>query len=458
MEEPLRLRVITGEKFTCASCTDCCRKRLVPLRDDEVERLGRLNWMDKQFGNKSVIRKIGGKTYLEHGGDGACVFLNRGNRLCRIHEEFGELHKPLSCRVYPFKIVSTFENEISVCGSFSCPTIRENQGREFAERRPEFTLFAHELGETEKKFDPKSLSGFTREHMANAVGFIASHLSMYEQPEKQALFLLYVSEHLEKERSQLPTKDMFVKLLPELQDEIDADLRNRREYKLPGIRQMMFRSLLSLYLRHDEDVKTGKAKKLDRFLDGLMFTFGGGNFAELGVGHIEGSLDKAHLFEPWAADVKDAASQLLRRFVRVKLLSRQFMGHAYYGADFFRGLRSLAMLYPVAMAIAKYSAAASKRGVIEEEEEETQNDATQDARRKAARELAAMRTGRDPKVQAKTTKGKPRFTIQKLDYDYAVIVLDHVYGVSNALDSAKGKYYHSVLSTKQVFRKLVLNI
>lgn len=58
--------------------------------------------------------------------DGACVFLSAANR-CRIHEELGAAHKPLTCRLYPFAFHAAAEG-VTVSASFNCPTIAANEG------------------------------------------------------------------------------------------------------------------------------------------------------------------------------------------------------------------------------------------------------------------------------------------------------------------------------------------
>src|ERR1700712_265041 len=81
---------------------------------------------------KKILRH-GGKVYLERRADGACLFLNEENGLCRIHEQFGFEAKPLGCRVFPYQIAPTFRGEASVIGRYDCPTVRKNEGRLHAE-------------------------------------------------------------------------------------------------------------------------------------------------------------------------------------------------------------------------------------------------------------------------------------------------------------------------------------
>jgi hypothetical protein len=85
----------------------------------------------------------------------------------------------------------------------------------------------------------------------------------------------------------------------------------------------------------------------------LKLVLGLGGFRGLGVQHPPGTLRNARLFAGHREHVPFA---LLWRVVRTKLESYQFMGQANGGKDFLEGLRSLAMLQPLTLAAARYSA------------------------------------------------------------------------------------------------------
>src|SRR4051794_37822823 len=126
----MKLQVLADERFSCRSCTSCCRSWFVELMPGEEEGIVGLRWPagDALEGARPIL-KHGGKTLLARRGDGACLFLNEKNGLCRIHEEFGEEAKPLGCRVFPYQIAPTFKGEATVIGRFDCPTVRKNEGK-----------------------------------------------------------------------------------------------------------------------------------------------------------------------------------------------------------------------------------------------------------------------------------------------------------------------------------------
>ena len=130
---------------------------------------------------------------------------------------------------------------------------------------------------------------------------------------------------------------------------------------------MAFRTLLGLYLRRDEDMLNRKAGRMSRLFSMIAIVFGFGDFAGLGLIHPMGKLRKARLFEasdqtPAAAVTGVAVMELHWRMVHVKLGSLQFIGLANRGRDFLAGLRSLALLYPLVLAAAKYRAASREDG------------------------------------------------------------------------------------------------
>src|SRR4051794_18782344 len=121
----MKLTVVQGENFSCHSCTNCCRDWHVELLSGEAEQISGLAWgADDPLHGANVLMRHGGKTFLAHRANGACVFLNEANGRCRIHEQFGAEKKPLGCRLFPFQITPTFGSEASVTARFDCPTVR----------------------------------------------------------------------------------------------------------------------------------------------------------------------------------------------------------------------------------------------------------------------------------------------------------------------------------------------
>jgi hypothetical protein len=69
----------------------------------------------------------GGLALVGRRADGVCGFLGDDNR-CRIHAELGFGLKPLTCRLFPYRLHPTAEGPTIVRASLSCPTVAANQG------------------------------------------------------------------------------------------------------------------------------------------------------------------------------------------------------------------------------------------------------------------------------------------------------------------------------------------
>src|SRR5450432_2773 len=110
----MKLQVLEDERFSCRSCTQCCRSWHVVLMPGEAERIKNLPWAkDDPLTKIDVLLEHGGKVYTAHNKETGCVFLNLSNGRCRIHEQFGAEAKPLGCSVFPFQISPTFVGEAS---------------------------------------------------------------------------------------------------------------------------------------------------------------------------------------------------------------------------------------------------------------------------------------------------------------------------------------------------------
>ena len=142
----MELSVLPDAHFSCQTCSNCCRNWHVELSAAEIERLKSFVWPagDPLAGIPFQFRH-GGRTYLKHADDHACVFLNRGNKLCRIHEQFGEEAKPLGCQLYPFQITPTFVGDATVTGRYDCPAVRKNEGAPYANSSPQLRRYASQL-------------------------------------------------------------------------------------------------------------------------------------------------------------------------------------------------------------------------------------------------------------------------------------------------------------------------
>jgi len=355
----MKLRVLPDAKFSCGSCSNCCRHWHVELSADDVGRIEALAWpVGDPLAGASPFFRHGGRTFLAHRADGDCVYLNAANGLCRIHEQFGAEAKPLGCRLYPFQIVPTFDNEVTVTARFDCPTVRRNDGAPHGDAVRELTRYAGQMRLPEP-FDERTRSSFGREQIEAACEFAGTLMSAFPANDRRALFLAllcdWLQERLAGGAGDFDRSDL-AKAFAELKARVEA-AASEAPSRLGLIGRVAFRTLLGMYLRRDEDVLNGQAGRVRRLLAMISFVLGIGSFKALGVTHPPGSLRAARRFSPGPAARDPNFFELHWRMIRTKLESLQFMGAANRGHDFLSGLRSLAMLYPLVLAAAKYRAA-----------------------------------------------------------------------------------------------------
>jgi hypothetical protein len=305
-----------------------------------------------------------GKVYLPHRPDGSCVFLNASSGLCRIHEQFGMETKPLGCQLYPFRIVATFKGEASVSFRYDCPTVRRNDGAPMAESLPELKRFAAKLG-LPPNFDETTMGAFNREQIEAVCEFVGTLITAFDRNDERALFLAGLCDWLGETSWADVDRPKLAGIFKDLKARVQSAVASspRRSGLL---HRVAFRTLLGMYLRRDEDILNGHADRLRRLVSMCAIVLGFGSFSGLGVKHPRGTLSRASLFKRRIAPPDVLIGALHWQMIRSKLDSFQFMGAANPGHDFLTGLRSLALLYPLVLAAAKYRAGNRGSAVVDE--------------------------------------------------------------------------------------------
>lgn len=107
-------------RWTCHSCTACCRGfQIGPVEEEVIENLQQTqvpSWW-KPAADTEWFEQRGepGKesNYYFRSVDGHCIFL-RDDGLCAIHARYGEEKKPGFCREFPFHIVEEGQGAVGV--------------------------------------------------------------------------------------------------------------------------------------------------------------------------------------------------------------------------------------------------------------------------------------------------------------------------------------------------------
>ena len=147
----MHLRIDPALRFSCSQCGRCCRRWDVFVTEAERDayvRKGAARWFredaaDHDGTDRDVFEPVPGWLgfhRIRARADGSCGFLSPQLR-CRLHEELGAAHKPLTCRMFPFEF-HRVPGAIAVTASFGCPSILGHHGDLVSEGAPRTTLEA----------------------------------------------------------------------------------------------------------------------------------------------------------------------------------------------------------------------------------------------------------------------------------------------------------------------------
>ena len=124
------------EKWDCHQCGICCRGSLVPLSNEDANRLRSQNWeKEPGYENTKIMvphRAAESKLRLAHRDDGSCVFL-KDDGLCLIHSKLGLESKPTICRTFPMQLIPQDKHAVLTYRR-ACPSAAADLGQLVKER------------------------------------------------------------------------------------------------------------------------------------------------------------------------------------------------------------------------------------------------------------------------------------------------------------------------------------
>lgn len=383
MRQSLKLPVI--QNWSCHNCGGCCREHLIEITEEEKRRIEKQHWKESDGVSlaKPLIQKIGtGRYRLAHQDDGACVFLD-DKGLCRIHAKFGEPAKPLACRVYPYAYHPAGRDDLSVSLRFSCPSVVQNLGPPVTEQQAELSRLGREIvAGKHRDIDPPLIHRNSK-HGNQQTGWRDFHRFLKTLDEAIAdesvdfvVRLMRVLSWMELvEQSQFETikgdkLDEYLTLVTtaSVKAQPDNDLPIQRPKALA---RMLFRQLTAQYARHDTEaqVQAGLGFRLSLLSAAVRYATGRRTIPEL-----QGSASVAKAFgiedDPEQRKAvrfgdletsfnarRPEIDEVFARYFRVKIQGIHFCGPAHYDMPLVDGFRSLALMYPVVMWMARFRAA-----------------------------------------------------------------------------------------------------
>ena len=380
------------QNWSCHNCGGCCREHQIVITADEKKRIDLQKWSaaDGVVDDRPLIVAHGKDFRLNHQADGACVFLDdRG--LCRLHAKFGEAAKPLACRAYPYAVHPS-GNSVTVSLRFSCPSVVQNLGQPLSQQRQSLEHLAREIVPSNYTAPKPPWLGtieqqITWPNVTTLLAFVERGLTV-----GKASFAIRLSrvvswiDLLEQTPEEAICGDQLGRLLPLLHE---ASVRALPDEDLPvvqpsSIARMMFRQWIAQLLRHDTELtaRGGLMGRLRLLSEGVKFTFGRGRVPEMADPvSVRVAFSRADAKSMDALAVTNAMptfseleneyggrnaefNELFVRYFRVKLQGLHFCGPAFYNMSFIDGFRSLALMYPATLWVARMRAARDGRQTV----------------------------------------------------------------------------------------------
>lgn len=364
----------TLQNWSCHSCSGCCRQHGIAITEDEQRRIAAQGWTpaDGISAGQPLFVRMGrwpGKRWwrLAHQPDGRCVFLD-DQGLCRIHARFGEPAKPLACRIYPYAFHPAGK-KVVVSLRFSCPSVVRNQGRSVAAQSRDLRDLSRQVvPENVTRARPPLLKPGVRlewEDILRIVAALESAFAAGSAPVAVRLLRnLQLIDLLEKCKLDTIRGERLTELLGLLGAAAEGDVPDDLDLgALPPpsrLGRMQFRLLCGHYARKDS------YGTIDRSLSGRLHLFR----AALKLARGSGMLPRLQASFPAApfeslerpcGPLSPEAEEILGRYYRIKLRGLHFCGAAYYHRPLIEGFRSLALVYPAVLWIARWLAAAGGR-------------------------------------------------------------------------------------------------
>lgn len=368
------LELPTIQNWSCHSCSGCCRKHCITITDAEHQRLSAQQWSveDGVPAGVPLFVRIGSwfgrrSWRLGHQPDGRCVFLDdRG--LCRIHAKFGEAAKPLACRIYPYAFHPK-GRQVVVSLRFSCPSVAANRGRPVREQSRDLReLAAQVVPSNVRSLRPPRLKSDTQlewDDLLRVVQALEELLTAESAPLPiRLLRALRVVELVEAAKFDKVTGDRLSELLSLLMGAAEAEWPDDQDLSaLPPptkTGRTMFRLHAGQYARVDSFTSTrGTLRDRWRLLTSAVRLARGRGMLPV----LQESLSAVpfEVLETPRGRLPEDATEMWVRYFRVKLQGLHFCGRAYYDVPLVEGFRSLTLVYPVVMWLARWHAASAGR-------------------------------------------------------------------------------------------------
>lgn len=361
-----------SQNWSCHNCAGCCSQHLIEVTEAERQRILDQHWTaDDGVTQDPLVKLPGSKSApqyrLAHQPDGRCVFLDdRG--LCRIHAKFGEPAKPLACRVYPYAL-HPHGNAVTVSLRFSCPSVVANLGEPVAQQKAELRAIADAVVPAGAELiPPPEIRRGLRTDWPTFLAINRHLLKIMTDEQTDPLLRVYRGLALVEQIEHVSVSDFETigvdGLLNLMLGVITTDTPHFDRFAPPSTTGRLFFRLCAANYARKDTVQTlaGGWRQRWRLLTAILrFTRGRGLVPPLQPGF--NPVPFAALEEPFGG-LPAGTEELLTRYWQVKLAGLHYCGPAYYQIPMDEGFRSLMLVLPVLLWLARWCAASESRTTL----------------------------------------------------------------------------------------------
>lgn len=363
MTLPLKILPLL-EQWDCQGCGNCCRGSVIPLRDEDLAKLRSQKWEEQpEFrGVPTVVRQamLSGQYQLAQQRDGSCVFLTSAGR-CRIHELHGSQAKPLVCRMYPLQVVP-LESTAQLTLRRSCPSAARDQGSPVAAHLEEGRELAREGGLLESAAGPPYLKAGERRDWRDTLRALQSLQRLTTSDRypmvRRLVHGLQFCKLLEQARCAEHSSEQFAQLLQVLEEAVPDEAAPFFAKRAPPGSSVgvLFRQVAADYVRLHPRYRSANSwsERWRLFRAALAMVRGQGNLPQL---HPEFPTVAFEALEAPLGTLDPAVYLPLNRFLETMATSYQYAIARRGTWSLIESYRSLALTYPIALWLLRWSSA-----------------------------------------------------------------------------------------------------
>lgn len=363
---PVLMPNVPNQRWSCHSCSNCCRTLVVHLLDDERERLKEEGWAEK-LGVTPYVRVGRGYALNKHS-DGACVFLDDDNR-CRIHAKLGPDAKPLACRLFPFS-VRPVPGAWQASLRFDCPSVVESKGAPIRQHRPAVRSLAAGMSSVSPDVAVELQRGVraTDDETTAVQTRLIRFLKNEDLPMTQRLFgAARVTATLDQATLAQVRGERFSDLLDVLFQTLPVESAVMPGAATPRsrgmLRQLAFAHAEHVTLHEQRSTRTRFRRRWQQWRSAGRFRVGRGLVPTLPGFARDVRFEAVETIEPNSDDGR-RVEELVLRYLIVRLEARSVFGAGYYGWAVVTGLAALWLSVAATGWLARYVAATEGRSTL----------------------------------------------------------------------------------------------